>query len=1281
MTFPFPQEHLLLFFSCHLNLLAFLFTAIAGFIVIIRSKDTVMNLWCPIWLAKVIRWPSKGQRTDQNEECHLFKRESSEEVQQYTKDKIMASSWKPATLRLPFLLGIAALTLAFTALLEYLSRRSRMDGGIAFTEGQFSPAESFAYLYLPTLIAVLYSTLWSWVDLDTKRLEPYFQLSRPEGADEMNSLALNYPFDFVAYAPLKALRRRCVAQALQFSPCLIPSCRHWAVVFAGVSTMLIFWGVTPLVSSIFARSTVTVQHLATATTTAALLPLPDQRLAMNTGFMMTAYGIVWLGQVMPAFVTPQGFIEPFQLDLKQDTRLLNATWTAQTKLYGTSLNCNAAKIRNGSSGFTWSNGKDCTTDAGYGPVESFAGSQFGCLYIGYDLDQRADYSLSGMGCPSATNKHLFLAMWGQNLGGDRETNVSAVFCEPTYWTQEVNATVTVPTMNVTEISPLGPRMTLPDGVFNRTALEYGIGSGAQEVSSRADISETTNILDQKSKVVKFGLLGTVTNMVGFALGLNPTNLTDFADTTVLAASFENAHKLLHALAIRQLMSSNAIESGSRQGTISGKINAITIVRPLAIVVEILLGLVVTLILALATYTYIRPSQMCNNPASLADVIAIAADDDTNHDYTDATGSDASRSRFRLHNGRICVSRPRVASHVPSCGVSNADAMPSLTKTKVENRKSLARPIEMSMAVAFGFLLTLLLALITIISLTIYASKYDGLPVPSKHTVVNQLVLNYVLVIFATFLEPFWLLLNRHLCVLQPFEELRRANALASRSLKLTYTSLPPQMNIWNALLAKHYVLGAVCAVGLSANLLAISLNGLLQIEVFPMADRSYLPRAYEETFSQNEVPSKIGSDYQYVAKANISDGVALPPWTTPETFFVPFDVKAKSKFGSVGSIRASTRGFSLRPKCERAKFNDTGFVTPQTNSFRIEQRTPSGASVFCGGGLRPAGGQNNSNAALEVLIQLQPVDPTLPATSATSVWDGNATEEATTTCRSIVVAGFLRANLTVSFNNMKTENSKSGLVPEVWGINSLSSLWMMCKSTIATAPYEITVDATGQVESYVAIGPELHNPVDFFSNDTSPASLLISATRLLVYGQDTAPYWHNDTFVDNWFAYFIKKLSNSTTFVDPKQPVPVFEQVAPHVENLYARLFAIVLSLNQSWLVKARPESTIRGVLFASSRRVFVSRPMFVITVVVLAMNIAVAILYWTCRPKKMLPRMPCTIGNILAMVHASGLRIEGRKQEQWEKDWRFGYGRFVGTDGKPHVGIERRPFVQPLDT
>lgn len=46
------------------------------------------------------------------------------------------------------------------------------------------------------------------MDLDTKRLEPYFQMSKPGGALFKESANLHYSFDFVALAPIEAFRRR-----------------------------------------------------------------------------------------------------------------------------------------------------------------------------------------------------------------------------------------------------------------------------------------------------------------------------------------------------------------------------------------------------------------------------------------------------------------------------------------------------------------------------------------------------------------------------------------------------------------------------------------------------------------------------------------------------------------------------------------------------------------------------------------------------------------------------------------------------------------------------------------------------------------------------------------------------------------------------------------------------------------------------------------------------------------------------------------------------------------
>ena len=112
------------------------------------------------------------------------------------------------TLRPPLLLSIAALTACFVIVLEYLSQLSHRNGGLVFAINSLSTTATLSHLYLPTVIAVFYSILWSWIDLDTKRLEPYFQMSKEGGVLAKDSLFLHYPVDFVAFVPYRAFRRK-----------------------------------------------------------------------------------------------------------------------------------------------------------------------------------------------------------------------------------------------------------------------------------------------------------------------------------------------------------------------------------------------------------------------------------------------------------------------------------------------------------------------------------------------------------------------------------------------------------------------------------------------------------------------------------------------------------------------------------------------------------------------------------------------------------------------------------------------------------------------------------------------------------------------------------------------------------------------------------------------------------------------------------------------------------------------------------------------------------------
>lgn len=112
----------------------------------------------------------------------------------------------------PILSALVVLTLLIAAAIEILAQRSARYGGLALSPSldAIPRYAMWSYLYGPNVLAVLYSLIWSWVDLDVKRMQPWFELSREGGATAEESLFLDYPYDFVAVAPWKAFKRRFV---------------------------------------------------------------------------------------------------------------------------------------------------------------------------------------------------------------------------------------------------------------------------------------------------------------------------------------------------------------------------------------------------------------------------------------------------------------------------------------------------------------------------------------------------------------------------------------------------------------------------------------------------------------------------------------------------------------------------------------------------------------------------------------------------------------------------------------------------------------------------------------------------------------------------------------------------------------------------------------------------------------------------------------------------------------------------------------------------------------
>lgn len=77
-----------------------------------------------------------------------------------------------------------------------------------FTFGGDQAAAYFAWRLIPVMSAVLLGLLWSIVDLNVRRLEPFYQMSLPRGATIKESLSLDYGSTMSLLVPFISLWRR-----------------------------------------------------------------------------------------------------------------------------------------------------------------------------------------------------------------------------------------------------------------------------------------------------------------------------------------------------------------------------------------------------------------------------------------------------------------------------------------------------------------------------------------------------------------------------------------------------------------------------------------------------------------------------------------------------------------------------------------------------------------------------------------------------------------------------------------------------------------------------------------------------------------------------------------------------------------------------------------------------------------------------------------------------------------------------------------------------------------
>jgi hypothetical protein len=243
---------------------------------------------------------------------------------------------------------------------------------------------------------------------------------------------------------------------------------------------------------------------------------------------------------------------------------------------------------------------------------------------------------------------------------------------------------------------------------------------------------------------------------------------------------------------------------------------------------------------------------------------------------------------------------------------------------------------------------------------------------------------------------------------------------------------------------------------------------------------------------------------------------------------------------------------------------------------------------------------------------------------------------------------------------------------------TMSASYGLCRPVFRTAIFNVTVDPSGKVLEYAQIG-KLEDSLEYTEAKSHEQFLLDTTSRTIGW---SGAQWHNDTVTRDWMSYFLTTMLSTRSIIDPKEPPPNVEKLLPAVEDVYRRLFALLLNLNQH-LFEDPPKSkqalnTASSTGFESytETRIFMDRPAFIISMVVLGFNILVASTIYFRAAAFVLPRMPSTIGSIMAYIAPS----RALWRDYVEDNSTFSFGRYVGLDGRVHVGIEVDPHVVPID-
>ncbi|KAL3460867.1 hypothetical protein BJX64DRAFT_289808 [Aspergillus heterothallicus] len=1163
------------------------------------------------------------------------------------------SGWRPISLRPTYLSLIACIMLFLLVVLEALRQYSDRNGGLVFLQDtdDVSNSQSFAYNYIPVIVALILSTLWSFIDFDVLRLEPYFQLSRPEGCPA-TVLFINYNFGQSFITPVASAKRQ-----------------HWLVLSVSIVTLLIRIFHPALQSAILELREVTLVTDESMKTWSELVnPSVQARwFAAQEDSESNSFDAYFTDSVSLQ-QTRSGNYAVGPVQIPQDDRRETTVWSLNQTIYWTQLDCHDLVVDTNLSvsinrtdnwlswdvegiPFSWL-GEECTLDFYYDNV-LFEDSDF--LQVRYweptwedDQWTAADKSFIASGCDAIDLYGVLLSInataFGSNsiseLGNDITSTATLFACNIEYYQAEAEVSMHANSSITSTCLHNDTTKELTQEQFNIDAFQSFLSHRALYTSDMLFI--TTNETTGERTLTELPVISQYIGDMDPVLVLESSktmNLNEFTAKVIRGV------KQTFILTMGRLFNPD-ISPTTVPALRSTRQVSIATVSVVVRCAEAILGIGTALTLIMLRHYHIRPNILQSDPGSIGAMCSMLTDVFGIHTILanprlDFHQFSTRQLRRLLRHCRLKWFHSPLGSRLE---IVTADGSPLILDERMRTRAD-PRPHFLIIPI-FVIEFLLLIAVIVLMSLVVSSLAKDGgfQHLNQSSSSFLQVVLSFLPSVIASAVAALCVSIHRNLSVLEPWVHLQRGMATVSTSLTMNYSCQNPWTVLPKATRNRHVLLVVVSLACIINTVLTVVAGGLFtqQLTDSASATDTLFANYSHSVFRQNDFAADF-TEYDLI-QTSITSGVPLLPWTSTNNSFAPI---ANYDPDPDSSYSATTLGIGANLDCRALSIPDNLQILDD-GPYWTYSPTKSPES--------------------ECWVKMTPPrNPKDRFSLSINFFSPMATDE-NDVCQTSTVLVVGRWNYTASS-----------------GVNTDNTVALQCEPVLQMSNFSILFDQRGQIQEHHELSDTEITSGTMYKNATislGQFNKVFAAIPQSFYGEDTTNSSYTASY--DWAGFLVsvlyKRDVSPITHLDADRLMNLSQTVYQWVYATYFSLWREIYLLPLEHPSVAQDATVIR-----STWRMEPSRSSLFLAMAIIAIDTVIVLVVFGMRRGGFKgPRIPRSIGAVIPWIANSRMIDDFRGTYGWtnaqrqlhlEKlDKRYSFRLFLREDNQWKYAVDEEP-------